>query len=36
MKELTDIKDQFQSKATKQEIDEIIYALSDLRDLMDY
>ena len=36
MKELTDIKDQFSSKASQDQVDDIIYLLADMRDIMDY
>ena len=36
MKELTDIKDQFESKALQNQMNDIIYDLADMRDLMNY
>ena len=36
MKELTDIKDQFTSKASQDQMNDIIYDLADMRDIMDY
>ncbi len=36
MKELTDIKDQFESKASQDQMNDIIYELADMRDLMNY
>ena len=36
MKELTDIKDQFTSEGNKKQMDDIIYELADMRELMDY
>ena len=36
MKELTDIKDQFTSEGNKKQMDDIIYELADMREIMDF